>query len=118
MSVNKVILVGNCGDAPVLAVMPSLETVANFSVATTDRWTDKGTGEKKEATEWHRIVAYGNLAENIGKYLTKGRQVYIEGKLRTRKFTDKDGVDRYTTEVVAREVQFLGSRSTEDTSGE
>ena len=109
-SVNKVILVGNLGRDPETRYMPNGEAVANVTLATTDTWKDKTTGEKKEATEWHRIVFYRRLAEIAGQYLKKGSQVYIEGSLRTRKWQDKDGQDRYTTEIVADTMQMLGSR--------
>jgi len=107
--VNKVIIVGNLGQDPEIRYMPDGTAVANFSVATSDEWKDKQTGEKKERTEWHRIVAWRTLGEICGKYLTKGRQVYVEGKLQTRSW-EKDGVTRYTTEIIASTVQFLGGR--------
>ena len=107
--VNKVIIVGNLGQDPEIRYMPDGTAVANFSVATSDEWKDKQTGEKKERTEWHRIVVWRQLAEVCGKYLTKGRQVYVEGKLQTRSW-EKDGVTRYTTEIIASTVQFLGGR--------
>ncbi len=110
-SVNKVIIVGNLGKDPETRFLPDGKAVCGFSVATTDTWKDKATGEKKEATEWHRISAFGRLAEICGEYLKKGSQVYIEGKLRTRKWQDKEGQDRYTTEIVADAMQMLGSRS-------
>ena len=110
-SVNKVIVVGNLGKDPETRFMPDGKAVCNFSVATTDTWKDKTTGEKKEATEWHRISTFGRLAEICGEYLKKGSQVYIEGKLRTRKWQDKEGQDRYTTEIIADAMQMLGSRS-------
>jgi single-strand DNA-binding protein len=107
--VNKVIIVGNLGQDPEIRYMADGTAVANFSVATSETWKDKQTGEKKEKTEWHRIVAWRALGELCGKYLSKGRQVYVEGKLQTRSW-EKDGITRYTTEIVANEVQFLGSR--------
>ena len=110
-SVNKVILVGNLGKDPETRFMPDGKAVCNFSIATTDTWKDKATGEKKEATEWHRVSTFGRLAEICGEYLKKGSQIYVEGKLRTRKWQDKDGQDRYTTEIVADAMQMLGSRS-------
>ena len=110
-SVNKVIVVGNLGKDPETRFLPDGKAVCSFSVATTDKWTDKATNEKKEATEWHRISAFGRLAEICGEYLKKGSQVYIEGKLRTRKWQDKEGQDRYTTEIIADAMQMLGSRS-------
>ena len=110
-SVNKVIVVGNLGKDPETRFLPDGKAVCNFSVATTDKWTDKATNEKKEATEWHRISSFGRLAEICGEYLKKGSQVYIEGKLRTRKWQDKEGQDRYSTEIIADTMQMLGSRS-------
>jgi single-strand DNA-binding protein len=109
-SVNKVILVGNLGRDPETRYMPSGEAVTNCTIATTDTWKDKTSGEKKEATEWHRIVFYRKLAEIAGQYLKKGSQVYIEGSLKTRKWTDKEGVEKYTTEIIADTMQMLGSR--------
>ena len=109
-SVNKVIIVGNLGRDPETRYMPSGDALTNIAVATTDKWKDKATGEQKEATEWHRIAFFGKLAEIAGQYLKKGSQVYIEGKLRTRKYTDKDGVEKYSTEIVADTMQMLGSR--------
>ena len=109
-SVNKVIIVGNLGRDPETRYMPSGDAITNVAVATTDKWKDKATGEQKEATEWHRISFFGKLAEIAGQYLKKGSQVYIEGKLRTRKYTDKDGVEKYSTEIVADTMQMLGSR--------
>ena len=110
-SINKVILVGNLGQDPEVKYMPSGGAVTNISIATTDTWKDKATGEKKENTEWHRVVFFNRLAEIVGEYLRKGSQVYIEGNLRTRKWQDQNGVDKYTTEIVAREMQMLGSRA-------
>jgi single-strand DNA-binding protein len=109
-SVNKVILVGNLGKDPEIRYMPNGDAVTNVTLATTDSWKDKASGEKKEATEWHRVVFFGRLAEIAGQYLKKGRQVYVEGALRTRKWTDKEGQERYTTEIVANEMKMLGSR--------
>ena len=109
-SVNKVIIVGNLGRDPETRYMPSGDAITNIAVATTDKWKDKSTGEQKEATEWHRVSFFGRLAEVAGQYLKKGSQVYIEGKLRTRKYTDKDGVEKYSTEIVADVMQMLGSR--------
>ena len=109
-SVNKVILVGNLGKDPETRYMPNGDAVCNITVATTDSWKDKATGEKKEATEWHRVVLYRKLGEIAGQYLKKGSQVYIEGKLATRKWQDKDGNDRDTTEIVADTMQMLGGR--------
>ena len=112
-SVNKVTIIGNLGRDPDVRYLPSGDAVANLAVATTDKWKDKATGEQKEATEWHRIAFFGKLAEIAGQYLKKGSQVYIEGKLRTRKYTDKDGIERYATEIVADNMQMLGSRPTD-----
>jgi single-strand DNA-binding protein len=107
MSVNKVILVGRLGQNPEVRYTPSGAAVANFSVATNESWVDK-SGQKQERTEWHRIVVWGKLAELCSQYLTKGRQAYVEGRLQTREWQDKDGVKKYTTEVQAQTVQFLG----------
>ena len=109
-SVNKVIIVGNLGADPETKYLPSGDAVTNIRVATTDTWKDKTSGEKKEATEWHRIAFFGRLAEVAGEYLKKGSQVYIEGQLRTRKWQDKDGQDRYSTEIRADVMQMLGRR--------
>ena len=109
-SVNKVIIVGNLGKDPEVRYTPDGASVTNVTIATTDTWKDKATGEKKEATEWHRVVFFGKLAEIAGQYLKKGRQVYVEGALRTRKWQDKEGQERYTTEIVANEMKMLGSR--------
>lgn len=109
--VNKVILVGHLGADPEIRYMPSGEAVATLRVATSETWKDKQTGEQQERTEWHRVVLFGRLAEIAGEYLKKGRQVYIEGSLRTRKWQGQDGQDRYTTEIVGREMQLIGSRS-------
>ena len=111
-SVNKVIIVGNLGRDPETRYLPSGEAVTNISVATTDTWKDKTSGEKKEATEWHRISFFGRLAEIAGEYLKKGSQVYVEGQKRTRKYQDKEtGKDRYSTEIRADVMQMLGSRA-------
>ena len=109
-SINKVILVGNLGQDPEVKYMPSGGAVTNLSIATTDSWKDKATGEKRESTEWHRVVFFNRLAEIAGEYLRKGSQVYIEGNLKTRSWED-NGVKKYSTEIVAREMQMLGSRS-------
>ena len=109
-SVNKVIIVGNLGRDPETRYLPSGDAVSNINVATTDRYKDKATGEMKEATEWHRISFFGKLAEIAGQYLKKGSQVYVEGSLRTRKYTDKDGIEKYPTEIRADQMQMLGSR--------
>jgi len=110
-SVNKVILVGNLGADPETKYLPSGDAVTNIRIATTDRWKDKASGEMKEATEWHRIAFFGRLAQIAGEYLKKGSQVYVEGRIRTRKWQDKDGQDRYSTEIVADQMQMLGARS-------
>ena len=109
-SVNKVILVGNLGRDPETRYMPDGGAVTNVSIATTESWKDKTSGEKVEKTEWHRVAFFGKLAEIAGEYLKKGSQVYVEGRLQTRKWQDKDGADRYTTEVIADRMQMLGSR--------
>ena len=109
--INKVILVGNLGNDPEVKYMPSGGAVTNFSLATTDSWKDKTSGERVDRTEWHRVVFFNRLAEIAGEYLKKGSQVYIEGALRTRKWQDQGGQDRYTTEIVGSEMQMLGSRS-------
>ncbi len=108
-SVNKVILIGNLGADPEMRYMTNGDAVCNLRIATTETWKDKNSGEKKEATEWHRIVIFRKLGEIAGQYLQKGSSVYIEGQLKTRKWTDKDGHDQYTTEVVADEMRMLGS---------
>lgn len=109
-SVNKVIIVGNLGRDPETRYMPNGEAVTNIAVATTESWKDKNSGDKKEMTEWHRITFYRKLAEIAGQYLKKGASIYIEGKLQTRKWTDKDGVERYTTEIIADTMQMLGGK--------
>jgi single-strand DNA-binding protein len=109
-SVNKVIIVGNLGRDPEVRYMPSGSAICNVTVATTRQWKNKDSGEKMEETDWHRIVFFDRLAEIAGEYLKKGRSVYVEGRLRTRKWTDKEGKDQYTTEVVATEMQMLGGR--------
>jgi single-strand DNA-binding protein len=108
--INKVILVGNLGNDPETRYMPSGGAVTNISVATSESWKDKQSGEQKERTEWHRVAMFNRLAEVAAEYLRKGSQVYIEGKIRTRKWQDKDGQDRYTTEIIADEMQMLGAR--------
>ena len=108
--VNKVILVGNLGKDPEVRYMPNGNAVANITLATSESWKDKTTGEQQEKTEWHRVVMFRRLGEIAGEYLKKGSQVYIEGKLQTRKWQDSSGNDRYTTEIVANEMQMLGSR--------
>jgi single-strand DNA-binding protein len=109
-SVNKVIIVGNLGADPETRYTPGGDAVTNIRVATTDKWKDKASGEMKEATEWHRIAFFGRLAEVAGEYLKKGSQVYVEGSLRTRKWQDKDGQDRYSTDIRADVMQMLGRR--------
>lgn len=109
-SVNKVIIVGNLGRDPEVRYTPNGNAVCNVSVATTRQWKSKDSGEKQEETEWHRVVFYDRLAEIAGEYLKKGRSVYVEGRLKTRKWQDKEGKDQYTTEVIAMEMQMLGSR--------
>ena len=108
--INKVILVGNLGADPETRYMPSGSAVTNIRVATTESWKDKDTGDQQERTEWHSVAFFGRLAEIVAEYLRKGSQVYIEGKLRTRKWQDRDGNDRWSTEVVANEMQMLGGR--------
>ncbi|HEX5787930.1 MAG TPA: single-stranded DNA-binding protein [Woeseiaceae bacterium] len=108
--VNKVILVGNLGQDPETRYMPSGGAVTNFTLATNESWKDKQSGETKERTEWHRVAMFNRLAEIAAEYLRKGSQVYVEGRLRTRKWQDRDGNDRYTTEIVADEMQMLGGR--------
>ena len=110
MSVNKVILIGRLGQNPEVRQTPSGSSVANFSLATNEAWTDK-QGQRQEKTEWHRVVVWGKLADLCGQYLVKGRQVFIEGKLQTRQWQDKDGQTKYTTEVLAQTVQFLGGNA-------
>ena len=109
-SVNKVILIGNLGRDPEVRYAPSGSAICNVTIATSRQWKDKTSGERQEETEWHRVVFYDRLAEIAGEYLKKGRPVYVEGRLKTRKWTDKDGVEKYTTEIVAAEMQLLGGR--------
>ncbi len=113
-SVNKVIIVGNIGRDPETRYLPSGDAVTNISVATSDKYKDKATGEMKENTEWHRIAFFGKLAEIAGQYLKKGSQVYVEGRLRTRKWTDQSGVEKYSTEILADSMQMLGGKSMGD----
>jgi single-strand DNA-binding protein len=108
--INKVILVGNLGKDPEIRYTAAGAAIANITIATSESWRDKQSGEKQEKTEWHRVVFFSRLAEIVGEYLKKGSQVYVEGRLQTRKWQDKSGQDRYTTEVVANEMQMLGSR--------
>lgn len=109
-SVNKIILVGNLGRDPEMRAFPSGDQVANVTLATTDKWKDKQTGEPREHTEWHRLVFNGRLAEIVGQYLRKGSQVYVEGSIRTRKWQDKDGQERYSTEIRVDQMQMLGGQ--------
>ncbi len=115
--VNKVILIGNLGADPEVRYSPDGTAVAKFNIATSDQWKDKNTGEMKKNTEWHRIVAFRRLGEICGEYLAKGKQVYIEGSLRTNQWQDKDGNKRYTTEIIASKMQMLGSRDSFDNTG-
>lgn len=108
--VNRVFIIGNLGNDPEMRYMPNGEPVANLSIATSETWNDKNTGEKREKTEWHRVVAYRRTAEIIGQYTRKGSKLYVEGKLQTRKWTDNNGVDKYITEIIADSVQLLDSR--------
>ena len=117
-SVNKVILVGNLGADPETRYMPSGDAVTNLRIATTDKWKDKTSGEIKEATEWHRVSMFGKVAEIAAKYLRKGSTVYIEGKLQTRKWTDQSGVEKYSTEIRADQMQMLGGRGPVGDAGE
>jgi len=114
--INKVILIGRLGSDPEVRYTPSGVAVANFNIATSEEWKDKDSGEKKERTEWHRIVAWRRLGEICGEYLSKGKQVYIEGRLQTRDWEDRDGNKRYTTEIVATDVQFLGARDSSESA--
>ncbi|MBU4053115.1 MAG: single-stranded DNA-binding protein [Proteobacteria bacterium] len=108
--INKAIILGRLGKDPEVRYTQDGRAIANFTVATSEEWKDKDTGDKKERTEWHRIVAFNKLGEICGEYLAKGKQVYVEGRIQTREWTDKDGGKRYTTEIVASDVQFLGSK--------
>ena len=109
-SVNKVIIVGNLGRDPEISYMPSGDAIANIAVATSYKSKDRNSGEQKELTEWHRISFFGRLAEIVGQYLKKGSSVYVEGRLQTRKYTDKDGIERYATDIIAENMQMLGGR--------
>ena len=115
-SVNKVILVGHLGRDPETRYMPNGEAVTNLAIATSETWKDKNSGDKKESVEWHRVTMYRKLAEVAGQYLKKGSLIYLEGKNQTRKWTDKDGVERYTTEVIADTMQMLGSKTASEPS--
>lgn len=114
--INKVIIVGQLGKDPEVKYMPNGDAVCNFSVATSESWKDKNTGEQVEKTEWHRVTVFKSQAENAGKYLKKGSKVYVEGKIQTRKYQAADGTDRYSTDILARDIQYLDSRSTENTA--
>lgn len=117
--VNKTIIIGHLGDDPSVRYMPTGGAVANITVATSESWTDKQTSEKREETEWHKIVFYGRLAEIAGEYLRKGSKVYLEGRLKTSKWQDQQGVDRYTTEIVANEMQMLdGKQDSQSSTGQ
>jgi single-strand DNA-binding protein len=121
--INKAIIVGNLGGDPEVRTTGNGTSIATFTVATSESWTDKQSGEKQERTEWHRIKAFGRLAEICGEYLKKGRQVYIEGQIRTDKYTDKQGVEKYSTDIIANEMQMLGgneggSRPSQDRSAQ
>ncbi len=109
-SVNKVIIIGNLGKDPEVRYLPSGSAICNITVATSRQWKDKNSGERQEETEWHRITFFDRMAEIAGEYLKKGRPVYVEGRLKTRKYTDKDGVEKYATDIVATEMQLLGGR--------
>ena len=112
--INKVILIGRLGSDPEVRYTPSGVAVANFNIATSEEWKDKDSGERRERTEWHRIVAWRRLGEICGEYLSKGKQIYVEGRLQTRDWEDRDGNKRYTTEIVASDIQFLGSRDSSE----
>ena len=116
--VNKVILVGNLGQKPEMRYTATQTAVANLSIATTESWKDKESGENRDKTEWHKVVFFGNLAEIAEKYLDKGSSVYVEGKIQTRKWQDRDGNDRYTTEVLGNQLTMLGSKSSSDSSNQ
>ncbi|QAU24070.1 single-stranded DNA-binding protein [Dyella sp. M7H15-1] len=115
--INKVILVGNLGADPEVRYTGSGTAITNLRIATSEQWTDKQTGQKQDRTEWHRVVLFGKLGEIAGEYLKKGRQVYIEGSLRTNKYTDKDGIERYTTDIIGNEMQMLGGGGGEGGGG-
>lgn len=116
--INKVILIGNLGQDPEIRYTASGAAVANVNIATSEQWKDKETGDTQERTEWHRLVFFGRLAEIVGEYLKKGSQVYVEGRLQTRKWQDRDGNDKYTTEIVVNEMQMLGGRGGGSNMGE
>jgi single-strand DNA-binding protein len=112
--INKVIIIGNLGNDPETRYLPSGGAVTNISIATSEKWKDKNTGQEQEKTEWHRIIFFNKIAEVAGKYLKKGSKVYIEGSLRTNKWQDKDGNDRYTTEIIAKELQMLDGKQSDN----
>jgi single-strand DNA-binding protein len=113
-SLNQVQLIGNLGQDPVIRHTAEGKVIANFSLATTESWKDKTSGEKKEVTEWHRCVAYDKLAEIIGEYVKKGSQLFVQGSLKTRKWADRDGVEKYTTEIIVKELKMIGTKPTGD----
>jgi len=117
MSLNKTTLIGHLGADPEIRYMPDGTATATVSIATTDKWKDKTTKEVKEKTEWHRVVFFGKLAEVVGEYVKKGSQIYVEGKLRTRKWTDKQSIERYTTEIIGNELQMLDKKPATDQGG-
>ncbi|MDO9567744.1 MAG: single-stranded DNA-binding protein [Candidatus Desulfaltia sp.] len=114
---NKVMLIGRLGSDPELRYTPDGTAVASFSIATSEEWKDKNTGEKKERTEWHRVVAWRKLGEICGEYLAKGKQIYVEGRIQTRSWEDKDGNKRHTTEIIASDIQFLGAKDSSNAGG-
>jgi len=116
-SLNKTLLIGNLGADPEIRYMPDGTATATVSLATTDKWKDKVTGAAKEKTEWHRVIFFKGLAEIVGEHLKKGSQIYVEGKIRTRKWTDKSGIDRYSTDIIASELQMLGKKDPNSVSG-
>jgi single-strand DNA-binding protein len=116
-SLNKTLLIGNLGADPEIRYMPDGTATATVSLATTDKWKDKATGTAKEKTEWHRVIFFKGLAEIVGEHLKKGSQIYVEGKIRTRKWTDKNGIDRYSTDIIASELQMLGKKEPNSVSG-
>lgn len=116
-SVNKVILIGNLGKDPEVRYAPSGSAICNITLATSRQWKDKTSGERQEETEWHRVTFFDRMAEIAGEYLKKGRPVYVEGRIKTRKYTDKDGVERYATDIIATEMQLLGGRDGGDDAG-
>lgn len=117
-SVNKAILIGNLGKDPEIRYLPNGDQVCNITLATSEKYKDKSTGEAKENTEWHRVVFFGKLAEVCGQYLQKGKKIYVEGRIRTNKWQDKDGIDRYTTEIIGNEMKMLGGKDDGSSGGE